>query len=755
MDLFDQVVALPPPEREAHLAAAAPEVASFVRAMISAESSFLKTGQGLDVLAEQLSDTDPPPPPETVPGFRLLGLLGEGGMGRVFEAEQESPRRKVALKLIHPWLVNDRSRQWLRNEAAALAALLHPNIPQVYALVEHDEHVFLTMERVEGQPLHEVWRDRPLSDRVALLVQVAAAVSHAHGRGFLHLDLKPGNILVTAEGQPKVLDFGLARAVDSGAGPIAGTPAYMAPEQVRGEVLDVRADVFALGQVLKRALQGSDAAELSAVVRRATASEPDARYPNVEALREELVRFLQQRPVHAYGGGATYAFGKWLRRRPVIATAAAVVMSVLLGATAFSIDRAERAEQARAEAAAAQEAAQLEARRAQVTSEFLTEVFLTLDPQVTLGERTLLDGALTAIARMDEGALSEAAQEEAQIRLVIAEALLNLRRVPDALEQLEAVESLYEAGGLEPDGMLVDALHGTAQLTHRSKSAADALPIAERAIALAQSLEDESRLLGLRHELGVIYRENGEQERARAELEAVLVGKRTLHARGELPQRQLTSTMMQLGYTLQMMGEPAGAETLALEALELERAELEAPHPSLANRLHWLADCYQAQFKSEPALAAIEEAGAMRDALGIAPETSSRPQEHTLRGRALLSLQRYAEAEDAIYRYADLVYDGQRSRLHRNDAWTLASSLAQQGRGEEAWAVVEHAVAREAGAAAGSGAEAWTFLLRGSVGAQLGRADTRPDLERAVAFWEERLGPAAPRVMRLRQDLAR
>lgn len=206
---------------------------------------------------------------ERLSHFRIIEKLGEGGMGIVFKAEDEKLRRIVALKVLPEAFVADRDRRarFLR-EAQAAAAVTHPGIAAIYEIGEQDDVVFIAMEYVQGETLH--WKiagkPLPMPDTLRLGVEIAEALERAHGAGVIHRDLKPDNILLQPDGHMKILDFGLAkRLMRSDADPdliskidttltaegvIVGTLGYMSPEQARGEKVDHRADLFALGVVL-------------------------------------------------------------------------------------------------------------------------------------------------------------------------------------------------------------------------------------------------------------------------------------------------------------------------------------------------------------------------------------------------------------------------------------------------------------------------------------------------------------------------
>src|SRR5262245_29634776 len=210
--------------------------------------------------------------PATIGQYKIIRLIAEGGMGAVYEAEQERPHRKVALKVIKAaWAEPDLLRRFTQ-ESTALGRLQHPGIAQIYesgvAETSFGAQPYFAMELIHGLPL-TVYADAKRLDlrkRLGLLEQVCAAVEHAHQRGIIHRDLKPANVLVDEHGQPKVLDFGLARVTDSDAqatrqtdmGQVLGTLAYMSPEQVQGDVLDIdtRTDVYSLGVILYELLAG-------------------------------------------------------------------------------------------------------------------------------------------------------------------------------------------------------------------------------------------------------------------------------------------------------------------------------------------------------------------------------------------------------------------------------------------------------------------------------------------------------------------
>src|SRR5882672_234373 len=206
--------------------------------------------------------------------YRIVGLLGAGGMGEVYLAEDNQLGRKVAIKFLPPEVATDeRARNRLLREAKTAATLDHANICAIYEVGQEGDHSFIVLQYIEGETLAARLKHQPpdLREALAIAAQVADALAEAHARGIIHRDIKPENIMLTTRGQVKVLDFGLAKTLrDPGIlesdaqtgsmlsipGMVMGTVPYMSPEQVRGEELDCRSDIFSFGTVLYELLSG-------------------------------------------------------------------------------------------------------------------------------------------------------------------------------------------------------------------------------------------------------------------------------------------------------------------------------------------------------------------------------------------------------------------------------------------------------------------------------------------------------------------
>ena len=246
--LFDQAVELPPERRAAFLrdaCAGDTDLRVEVEALLACDASDADLPRS-PLARESETAARPPRVPERIGHYRVVGLLGEGGMGAVYQAEQDNPRRPVALKVIRPGLVSPPLLKRFAQEAQILGRMRHPGIAQIYeAGLADDGSPFFALEFVRGLPLDEYARRQQISTaaRLELLAKVCDAVQHAHDQGIIHRDLKPGNILVDEAGQPKVLDFGVARTADdlrssadrTRTGQLVGTLSYMSPEQVAGD----------------------------------------------------------------------------------------------------------------------------------------------------------------------------------------------------------------------------------------------------------------------------------------------------------------------------------------------------------------------------------------------------------------------------------------------------------------------------------------------------------------------------------------
>lgn len=340
-------------------------------------------------------DNEALPEGARIGNYRILQQVGHGGMGDVYRAEQLEPvQREVALKLVRTRRLDARHVAYFEVERQLLARMRHPAIAQIHdAGTTPDGHPYFAMEFIAGTPITEYCDSHrlPLADRIKLFIRVCEGVQHAHQKGVIHRDLKPGNLLVdSVDGRPlpKIIDFGIATvSADSGGREVAGTPDYMSPEQAGDDpsLVDARSDVFALGVVLNELLTGQrplasgetrnrsertlrlpseqmstlspgDAArvaqargqslphmrkllrsELDYVVAKALRHERSERYPTAAALSEDLKRFLDNQPLEAVPPGRGYALRKFAARHRTGIMAATLVLLALIGGLALSV----------------------------------------------------------------------------------------------------------------------------------------------------------------------------------------------------------------------------------------------------------------------------------------------------------------------------------------------------------------------------------------------------------------------------------
>jgi tetratricopeptide (TPR) repeat protein/tRNA A-37 threonylcarbamoyl transferase component Bud32 len=399
LELIEKALDMDPAERESWLNAHCPsEQRARAGELLALAQQPTRSGQ--DNLARFVHTDRPREAGSRVGAYELIELIGEGGMGQVYLAERADGAfdARVAVKIIRASMLGSVARTQFERERQILSDLRHPGIANMLdGGTTEDGLPFVVMELVEGQSLGEYLADNTLSldAKLALFQQICAAVEHAHRALVIHRDIKPSNVLVTNDGKTKLLDFGIARTLDTGAGEqtvaMVLTPAYASPEQVTHAPLTTATDVYSLGVVLYEMLSGDRpfettdltpaqyeelitqrrpdppslrarkggqrswqrvAGELDAIVLKAMAKEPERRYDSVRELRDDLQRFSSGYPVHARGDSVGYRLGKFLRRRWVPVTIGLATFAALgfAYATTLAQYRAAERERQRADA---------------------------------------------------------------------------------------------------------------------------------------------------------------------------------------------------------------------------------------------------------------------------------------------------------------------------------------------------------------------------------------------------------------------
>ncbi len=582
-ELFGELCELDAPERSRRLAALAAEDAALARRVArlleldAAAAGPLERAQGeLAAAAERhlLGGDEVRPPPERLGPWRLGERLGAGGMGEVYRAERREGgfTQQAALKIVRAGMASETVLARFRLERQVLARLEHPAIARLLdGGAAPDGRPWFAMERVDGVPITAFARERALGveERLRLAIEVARAVDFAHRSLVVHRDLKPSNILVTAEGAPKLLDFGLAKLLEPDADPgltrtevRALTPAYAAPEQIAGGAITTATDVYALGVVLYELLTGelpraarasSDAAtvvsprgaierpsqrlrrvagpegarrarrlagDLDTILLRALAEEPERRYASAAALADDLERHLEGRPVAARPDSRRYRLGKFLgRHRVAVAAAALVALSLCAGLVAALVS-ARRAER--------------QARRAVEVQEFLVSLFEAADPDRSLGAdltaRQLLDAGVAELERGLTG--------EPEVRAALLDTVAQIERRIGRYESAERLARSALALRLAESGAgsvaaaaaratLAEVLHARGELDAAAAEFEVALASLERQVG-----GDDPQVARVRAGLAETEYQRGRKERALELGRAVLEGARRVH--GEL-----------------------------------------------------------------------------------------------------------------------------------------------------------------------------------------------------------------------------
>ncbi|MEO6280424.1 protein kinase domain-containing protein [Roseateles sp.] len=686
--LLDEVLALPAGERSAWLDALPAEAEGLrdtLRSLLAANAE-LETGDFLGTLPKFApdaagSDTSPDAKAGDLVGpYRLVSLLGRGGMGDVWLADRADGelKRQVALKLPRvTW--GGALAERLRRERNILATLAHRHIARLYDTgVDAGGRPYLALEYVEGQPIDAYCLERGLSmdKRLGLLLQVAAAVAHAHARLVVHRDLKPSNILVTADGEVRLLDFGIAKllqddlAAETQLTQMSGRPLtldYASPEQIRGEPLGTASDVYSLGVVayellaeakpyqLKRqsaaALEEAIASvdvrpasaaatrpsagqalkgDLDAILNKALKKNPVERYATVDAFAQDIERHLANLPVQARPDALGYRARKFLRRNKLAAAASAAVTVAVVGGAGIALWQASVARDHARSATLQAELAKKEARRAQAVQGFLLDIFRTnsdqqKDPLKARGTtaRELLD---IGTARLDSS-LRDAPEARVEVMETLGEMYYQLQLHEEAaVIETKRVEVLRKLHGAD-DRRVAEALIKLASTLHATTRRAEILPALEEARRILDAAGDQTSMLrgelltrlAQRHQ-NLSY----EKMKAFAD-EAVGI----LRAHAVANEDRVGAALTLAARARVQLGEGADAEPLYREALVELRKDKALSQVALAQIRTSLAENLVTQQKFDAALREYRETtdGALA-ALGPSDATSIPPQSH-------------------------------------------------------------------------------------------------------------------------------
>ncbi|MBS0186542.1 MAG: protein kinase [Planctomycetes bacterium] len=551
------------------------------------------------------------PLPATLGNYKVIRVLGQGGMGLVYEAEQPNPRRRVALKVIGLGYASRATMARFRNEAQVLGQLKHPGIAQIYEASTDpvSGEAFFAMEYVDGPPLTQYVRQHNLSDRqrVELLARVCDAVQHAHQKGVIHRDIKPGNILVErgedGSAQPKVLDFGVAKLTQAGetdsltlnldANRIVGTLGYMSPEQFEGrqEAIDTRSDVYALGVVLYELLAGklpievtdltltqaatrvrteppaklgvvksSLGGDLEVITSKALSKEKEDRYASAAELAADLRRYLNHEPIAARAPGTLYTLGKFARRKPGLTLVSAGSVAALIAATVFSWAQYRKAEAARAaealqaELATQRARAELAAREradkaGQITKAVKDYLVLQLIGSASpekLGYEVKVVDVIKQAEESLETTFADAPEIQGEIRYELARVYDSLGQWSRSIEQCDKAAKIFEQLEGPKSVRRAAALGQWALSLVNSGKQQEGMALLREVIPLHDEVSptDVSGTVALRNSLGNVLQSNNQIEEAeRVLLDGIALADKSLPP-GAIPRINIRSTYL-------------------------------------------------------------------------------------------------------------------------------------------------------------------------------------------------------------------
>jgi eukaryotic-like serine/threonine-protein kinase len=644
--LLEDALNLTPEAREpwlADLRARSPELADGVNALLASEASANQSEFLAAPLHQALDELQ-------MGAYVLETPLGHGGMGSVWLARRADGRfeGRAAVKLLNQALLSVSGRERFRREGSLLGRLTHPGIARLLdAGVSHRGQPYLVLEYVEGQPIDAFADARRLSaaERVRLVLHVLAAVGHAHANLIVHRDLKPSNILVTADGTTKLLDFGIAKLLDAEGGgepetlTHAGralTPAFAAPEQIRGEAITTATDVYAIGvllyvlltgrrpyelaersaseierivcettplrpsatfdadsdadddQVQRAAARGTSPArlrrrlrgDLDVIVMKALRKEPERRYPTAAALEDDLRRFLDGRPVSARPDAVAYRVRKFVGRHKS-GVAAGLVLVALLAADVVR----ERTLRGRAEA---------ETRKAKEVEQYLVSVFEVANPFASSDKR----GAdVTARALLDRGAarvdssLSDDPDVQARLRGVLARVYAGIglfdKAESLARRALEQRRALY--GVRHPD--VAEAMDHLGFVLLNQSRFDEAEPLLRDALAQRRALVGNASAATAEsaQHLATLYQEKGALDLAEPLFREVVAIRRAIRG----ADHEVAEALNNLGLAIYLRGRYNEVEPLYREGLALRVRHLGEDHPLTAQSLQNLAQLLQ------------------------------------------------------------------------------------------------------------------------------------------------------------------
>ncbi|MCA9304637.1 MAG: serine/threonine protein kinase [Phycisphaerales bacterium] len=619
--------------------------------------------------------------PETIGSFRIVRVLGEGGMGVVYEAIQQTPRRHIALKVIRHRAMHAQIRRRFEMEADILARLNHPGIATVYESgVAEDVRgatPYVAMELVDGVPITAYAREHcsGTDERVALLREVCRAVGYAHSVGVIHRDLKPSNILVDKRGRVKVLDFGIAldmqieqRTQMTSEGQMLGTLQYMAPEQVdsRAGGSKTETDVYALGLVsyevltgespvarhgssmyeLVRAIRDEDIGllgthsralrgDLETILAKALEKDIDRRYADAGAFGEDLDRYLEHKPIEARRASTWYQLRKFSERNPALVGSFAAVMVVLLVAVVV-ISNALRV------ATRERRIAEHDQQVKEMVNGFMTEdLFQAADPsQGGDPQITLVDAMLRASEGVGER-FGDAPEVEAEVRHLMGDQFDLMGRFPEALAHAKRSVELSESLGLPIDTIIMrrNLLCQVYSDLNEMDLALACVTETKRLAETRDGVSDEQRFWTMMEQASLLFHLDQVERSAEIFEEAVAFGSE------RLPDHDAyQGAVADLALVYTRLGRFEDAERMYAQSIAYSTEKHGADNSDTLVIRDNLGLLYLKMDRAEDAVTQLNEV--LRDRIRVFGEEHSKTYiTRSTLGRALMELGRYDEAE--------------------------------------------------------------------------------------------------------------
>ena len=675
--LFEAAEPLPPGERAAFLDAVFsespdPDLRHELEEMLKTDLGSGASGVGVAIAEGLQVWAQGEKPPSHLGPYRVLREIGRGGMATVYEAERDDHEfeRKVAVKVIRRGMDSADIVRRLRRERQILANLDHPNIARLLdGGTTQDGRPYVVMEHIDGMPIDDYCRQHELDleAKLGLFRQICEAVHFAHRNLVLHRDIKPSNILVTREGIPKLLDFGIAKVV-SGSGRTADsteatltgfrflTPEWASPEQVRGETLTTASDVYSLGLLLYLLVAGRRAYEvdpnrpselerivceiepppprrhsarlpgqsgwtgwvhnlspkddLDVVVMAALRKEPARRYASAEQLSEDVRRVLEKLPINARKDTALYRAGVFYRRHRLAVVLTAITFLALFTTTLVAIVQAQAARAERQRAETNLVLAEEQRKRAEQVAELLVDIFRVSDPSEARGR------TLTAREVLEKGAarMRSSLKSDPELR---ADLLGTIGRVYQSLALYDEAEGLLEEAARLRRGLDASSPESAASLRRLAQLAFDrghydraenlahqALTLFEQALP-EQPLEIAKSLVQLAEvEVNLDRLEHAESLLVRAlGIREGLLGPEA---------EEVSETRNELGELLYRRGAFEPARAVFDQLLTVRRRVLDRDHPEIATTLNNLAAAERALRQLSTAEVHLREVLAIR-----------------------------------------------------------------------------------------------------------------------------------------------